>query len=60
MNDELKTVKTNIGIIPIEDYLEICALQYGYDSYAELREDGYYIEIPDSGKLIKSWQFKPL
>lgn len=54
MNNEPKTVKTNIGIIPMENYLEICALQYGYDSYAELRADGYYIEIPDSGKLIKS------
>lgn len=54
MNDEPKTIKTNIGSIPIKDYLEICALQYGYNSYAELRADGYYIEIPDSGKLIKS------
>lgn len=54
MNNEPKTVKTNIGSIPIEDYLEICALQYGYNSYAELRADGYYIEIPDSGELIKS------
>lgn len=60
MNNESKTVKTNIGSIPLEYYLEICALQYGYNSYAELRADGYYIEIPDNGKLIKSWQFKPL
>lgn len=38
----------------MEDYLEICTLQYGFDSYADMRAEGYRIEIPDRGKLIKS------
>lgn len=54
MNNEPKTVKTNIGSIPIEDYLEICALQYGYDSYAELRADGYYIELSENCLKIRN------
>ena len=38
MNDE---IKTNIGTIPKEDYLEIMALQYGFESYEDLKEQGF-------------------
>ena len=42
-----KYVKTNMGSIPLEDYLEIRAQQLGFSSYKELREEGYMIDIPE-------------
>lgn len=33
--------KTNVGRIPAPDYLEMRAGEYGYDSYAEMYEEGY-------------------
>lgn len=48
MNDGTKTVKTNIGTIPMEDYLEICATQHGFSSYEDMLKHGYYIEVPDN------------
>jgi hypothetical protein len=43
----METIKTNIGTMPIEDYLEIKAMQYGFDSYEEMRNEGYYILLDD-------------
>lgn len=40
-----RMINTNMGHIPLEDYLEIVASQYGYDSYEDLKKDGYIIEI---------------
>lgn len=40
-------IETNMGIIPVADYLEIRAIQSGFDSYEELCQEGYYIDIPD-------------
>lgn len=37
-------IKTNLGEIPEEDYLEIMAMNYGFDSYEDLKEQGYYID----------------
>lgn len=37
----MRTVKTNMGTIPIEDYREIAAIQNGFDSYEDLRKQGY-------------------
>jgi hypothetical protein len=34
-------IKTNIGEIPIEDYLDIKALQYGFDDYADMKSNGF-------------------
>ena len=39
-------VVTNIGTMPVQDYLELKALQYGFDSYAELVQAGYHIAVP--------------
>lgn len=36
-----KYVDTNMGKMPIEDYLEIQAMQFGFDSYEELYHAGY-------------------
>lgn len=38
-------VETNVGRIPVEDYKEIVALQYGFDSYEELLCAGYEVDI---------------
>lgn len=42
-----KMIHTNIGKMPLEDYLDIRASEYGYDSYEELKAAGYYIEIAE-------------
>ena len=39
-------VETNMGKIPIEDYKEIIAIQYGFDSYEDMRKEGF--DIPET------------
>ena len=41
----MKYVKTTRGLMPLDDYLEICAMQHGFHSYEELKEEGYSISI---------------
>lgn len=36
-----ETVKTNIGEIPIEDYRDIKARQFGFDDYDDMYSQGY-------------------
>lgn len=38
-----KIVNTNMGAMPLEDYLDIVALQHGCDSYEEMKTVGYWI-----------------
>ena len=40
-----RTVKTNIGTMPVVDYLEIQAIQSGFDSYEDMKKQGYSIDI---------------
>lgn len=40
-------VHTNLGAIPLEDYLEIVALQNGFDSYEDMVSCGYGVVIED-------------
>ena len=40
-----KYVNTNIGLMPVEDYLEAKAIQYGFESYEDMRAQGYKINI---------------
>lgn len=47
-------VRTNIGEIPVEDYLEVKAMSYGYDSYKELLEDKLIIEMEADYAKIKT------
>lgn len=49
----MKYVKTTRGLIPLDDYLEICAMQHGFHCYEELKEEGYSIEIPESDIIEK-------
>ena len=37
-------IKTNIGSIPVEDYLDIQAMQLGFDDYEDLRANGFEID----------------
>lgn len=39
--DKVMMVDTNMGAIPLEDYREIKAQQYGFDSYDEFYAAGY-------------------
>lgn len=47
MENENRYIETNMGTIPVADYLEIRAIQSGFDSYEELCKEGYHIDIPD-------------
>lgn len=40
-------IETNIGSMPFEDYCEIRAMQNGFNSYAEMKREGYSIERPE-------------
>ena len=40
-----RLVNTNMGIIPLEDYLEIKAIELGFDSYDDLKDNGFTIEV---------------
>lgn len=41
----MKYIETNMGQIPLEDYLDIRARQYGFEDYEELERAGYTLEI---------------
>lgn len=39
---------TNIGEMPLNDFREIQAQQYGFDSYADLKKAGFHIDLNDN------------
>lgn len=39
-----KTVKTNIGKMPIEDYRDIKAQQLGFEDYEDMYSQGYRLD----------------
>lgn len=47
MENSRKYVKTNMGLMPYEDYMDIESQKYGFDSYEELREAGMTLEEPE-------------
>lgn len=51
-------IKTNVGSIPVPDYLEMRAGTYGYDSYAEMYDEGCRIAGYEkiSPKVIEEWR----
>lgn len=51
-------IKTNMGKIPVQDYLEMKAYEYGYDSYKELYQDGCRITGYEkiSPQLMEEWR----
>ncbi len=40
-----KYIKTNLGKIPLEDYLDIVAESSGFDDYSDMQNAGYKIDI---------------
>lgn len=40
-----KTVTTNMGTMPLEDYLDMVAWNSGYDSYEEMEAAGLHIDV---------------
>lgn len=49
-----RVIQTNMGEMPLEDYLDIRALEYEFDSYKELKKAGFSIEIPERNKEKKN------
>lgn len=43
-------VQTNIGEMPLEDYLDIKAQQFGFDDYEDLKNQGFHIDVPERKK----------
>ena len=42
---ETVLVNTNIGKIPYIDYLDIVAIQYGFDDYEDMTKNGLYVNM---------------
>ena len=42
---ETVLVNTNIGKIPYIDYLDIVAIQYGFDDYEDMTKNGFYVDM---------------
>lgn len=38
------TIHTNMGDIPIEDYRDIKAMQYGFEDYQDMKSKGFTFE----------------
>ena len=34
--------------IPLKDYLEICAMQHGFDGYEDMRRNGLFVDLKDA------------
>ncbi len=54
-------VKTNIGTMPIEDYYEIIAIQFGFDDYSALLKAGYHFDVSniDPESLVIKEKYHP-
>ena len=42
---ENNLINTNMGKIPLEDYLEIQAISLGFESYEDLKNQGFNLEV---------------
>lgn len=40
-----RMIPTNMGKMPLEDYMEIKAMQLGFDSYEDLKNQGFDLEV---------------
>ena len=47
-----KIIKTNMGEIPVEDYCDIVAMQNEFDSYEDMKNQGYTINISETERRI--------
>ena len=44
----MKMVKTNVGLIPIAEYLDIAARQGGFEDYEDAKRNGVSISVSDA------------
>lgn len=52
--DENFYINTNIGKIPYDDYLDIVAIQNGFEDYADMKNQGLCI---DRGDIFEKTNF---
>lgn len=43
----MKYIKTNMGLLPLDDFKEIMAYSAGFNSYNEMRACGITVDIDD-------------
>lgn len=48
MDKIVKYVQTNIGKIPLEDYLDLQSQRYGYEDYEDLKSCGLSLDMPET------------
>lgn len=48
MDKIVKYVQTNIGKIPLEDYLDLQSQRYGYKDYEDLKSCGLSLDMPET------------
>lgn len=53
-------IKTNKGIIPVDDYKEIVSVQNGFDSYEDMLSQGIDIDIEEHSDCLISDEFMDL
>lgn len=42
---DIVTVETNIGTMPVEDFLHFVATQHGFVDYEEMKKEGLFIDV---------------
>ncbi len=48
-NENCEYIDTNIGKIPVEDYLDIVAIQHGFYDYEDMQKNGLHIDLKQRG-----------
>ncbi len=48
-------IKTNIGEIPLPEYMDIKAQQMGFDDYEDMEANGYYIALNEYEEVNDGW-----
>lgn len=49
-----KYIETNLGKIPLEDYLDIVAEASGFDDYSDMQNAGYKIDINEEDIIYEN------
>lgn len=50
----MEYIKTNIGIIPLQEYKELQAYRMGFNSYEEMRSCGIVIGVNEDDIIYKN------
>lgn len=52
-------VETNMGTMSMEDYLDIKAVQYGFEDYADMKKQGLYLEEESQAEPVSELEPEP-